>query len=63
MFVPKVIPPFDTATRRDPLPMIRLPERSEWANYSELKKEIERLDLPAADYEQRIRELCSALGL
>lgn len=63
MFVPKVMPPFDTATRRDPLPMIRIPERSEWLTYSELKKEIERLNLSPVEYQKRTRELRSALGL
>lgn len=52
--------PIDTATRR-PVPLV-VPT---WATYSELKKEIER-DYPhltAAEHENAMRELCSALGL
>lgn len=56
MFV--IAPPIDTATRR-PAPLV-VPT---WATYSELKKEIERENLSPAEYERRIRELCSALGL
>jgi hypothetical protein len=51
--------PIDTATRRPIAPM----EVPTWATYSELKKEIERLNLPAAAYEKAIRELCQALNL
>lgn len=57
MYTPLVIP-IDTAQLR-PAPLV-VPT---WATYSELKRNIEQLNLSPVDYENAIKELCSALGM
>lgn len=58
-----VLSPNTTATRRDILPMIHVPERAEWMGYEEYKRYLEALNLSPIARDVAIKEYCDRRGL